>query len=286
MREERLRLVREIPDISALDELRSLFWAFVACLNPEETSFLLPESLYWDKYKRRALLARITKDIESGYESHHEEMMARLYSSFHEGPARHAQKVVAVLRPLFPHLPRPIQCGCAKILLQPRWVNPRRSTYPLLRDSWKQEFDKIVQEAWHRFRDPECSELIAHYADPRLLEQEYEELLPQFRGRRLLSMIKRLPREHRERALKYVRSHDEITYVYLLAMLRVPLPSSEATRIYVNNCQDRRLGLLIWAFGQLSLWEALVEVSARIKADVRQRVEDELVGEPFPGGAR
>ena len=61
-----------------------------------------------------------------------------------------------------------------------------------------------------------------------------------------------------------LKSIDEITYCYVLAKLDLSLSQTEAISIFESNINDDRIGLLIWSFGQLRLWDVLLEIEPKL----------------------
>jgi hypothetical protein len=56
-----------------------------------------------------------------------------------------------------------------------------------------------------------------------------------------------------------LKDSDEISYAYVLAKTNKVLSDTEAKEFLKNNYKDERIGLLIWCFGQMGLWDRIIE---------------------------
>ena len=52
---------------------------------------------------------------------------------------------------------------------------------------------------------------------------------------------------------------DEISYCYVMTKFDKTISDSEAKIILRDNYKDERIGLLLWSFGQMGLWDRIVE---------------------------
>jgi len=58
-----------------------------------------------------------------------------------------------------------------------------------------------------------------------------------------------------------LREYDAITYCYVKAKIGLPVAQQEAREIFDGHSTDKRVGLLLWSFGQLGLWPVLKEIA-------------------------
>jgi len=81
--------------------------------------------------------------------------------------------------------------------------------------------------------------------------------------------------------LDRLESSDEISAAYVRAKLKIPFSTQEAMKVFEQNKFDDRIGLLLWAFGQMRLWDILQEVVEHIdtiEADMEKKAEIWLSG--------
>ena len=68
----------------------------------------------------------------------------------------------------------------------------------------------------------------------------------------------------------YLSNLDPITYAYLLTIKGETLSSKEAIKL-LNLCgKDERVGLLLWCFGQMRLWDVLIKFIKQEKLTIQK----------------
>jgi hypothetical protein len=69
----------------------------------------------------------------------------------------------------------------------------------------------------------------------------------------------------RPAGLDELKGIDEISYCYVLSKFDKTVTDIEARKILQNNYKDERIGLLLWSFGQMGLWDLIVEYDNKYK---------------------
>jgi hypothetical protein len=62
-----------------------------------------------------------------------------------------------------------------------------------------------------------------------------------------------------------LKNIDQISYSYVLTKFNKKLSDSEAKEFLRNNYKDDRIGLLLWCYGQMGLWDCIVEYDNKYK---------------------
>ncbi len=267
----KLDYLRQYPQLSSgFDERRSLFWAACYCLSPQEACIALIEHLDGEESKRRAIRRRVIETMEFGWLDCHDNLLVELLTIFEQGPYARSQRVVTNMRKFFPTMPELGRMKILQLLFESRYVGFRRSAYPLARDNWNSSYKQFIESAWIRWNDRECTELLGRYASKEFLQAHFDSILPSLLPRDLHILMSRLDDRHEEYWEK-LRQWDEITYCYIMAKENRTIPAKEAIIIYERNHRDKRLGLLIWCFGRLGIWDALMIIEERLDSDIRNR---------------
>lgn len=58
---------------------------------------------------------------------------------------------------------------------------------------------------------------------------------------------------------------DGISYCYVLTKFGKTISDIEAKEILKDNYKDERIGLLLWSFGQMGLWDIIVEYDIKYR---------------------
>lgn len=135
----------------------------------------------------------------------------------------------------------------------------RQRGVKILRKQWDPLQESLVKAAWKSFPDFFCALLIVERLDEDFVREHLQGLVEQFRGTRHLA--KPFLRLKDNLLTEKLSSLDEITYCYVRAKEKRPLQRKEALAIFNRNKLDERVGLLIWSFGQMGLWDVLVTIT-------------------------
>jgi hypothetical protein len=238
----------------------SLFNGFLQSLSPNETISVLDLTFDQDPRFRRYILNKILIDAENDFKNSHGDLVYKLLQSFSDLPYKKINSCGYCLSHLFPCLPDNLKNDVLNFFLSNKYVVVRRRGYKILKNSWSKEFKSQIINNWEKFNDPECVQLfIEHFDIAFILDhfKAFEEALQEdWQIRKLYLKNAR----HDKAILDYIKTIDEITYCYILVKLGETLSESEALDIYENNSRDERIGLLVWCFGKMNLWQVLVEI--------------------------
>jgi len=111
----------------------------------------------------------------------------------------------------------------------------------------------LIEHAWKEHGDPEAAMIIAERFEVQYLVQESEALiagLPQ--PWQLAQLFLRLA-VHDSKVLMQLAEIDEISFAYVRAKMGWSLSEAEAIEMLERSITDPRVGLLVWAIGQMRL---------------------------------
>lgn len=272
----RVELVRNFGKVGDSDEMRALYAAFVACLTPQEACQVLDLDLSQEPPKRRAALRKIGRDVEKDAEECHLGLLTNLMTGI-ERQARMRQTYGFYLEYLMAFAPSYLQEQITDFFLSSKYISVRKRGYRNLarKNDWEPEDQVIVEKAWTAFHDAECAALIIDRFEVDYLSRNFEELeqnAVDYVVRRLYMRLIPLGKA----ALRRLSQADEITYAYILTKQELKLSKKEAFTLYERNKADQRIGLLIWCFGQMGLWEVLTKIHADVENIPRYRFAERV----------
>jgi hypothetical protein len=242
----------------------TVFHGFVGCLTPSQATRAIDLTFEQQYRKRAAILRRILRDIRLEFQKCHAEFVDSLLKILPTLAANRRQSCGYVLSELHAVVPSPVKKSILQSFLSSPYVSLRKRGYKILRYGWNEKFASEVDRAWRRHHDPEAARLIVDRFSIEFLVNHLE-LLDQTIGstwdrRRLfLRVVPAVPK-----SLNVLRATDQISYVYVAAKLKLRVSAREALAIFNRHMGDDDVGLLIWSFGQLSLWRTLQNIQSRL----------------------
>lgn len=266
--------IQEIIDLEieiSLNEGNTLAAAFCYCLSPEESIELLL-GVYRNRLDlRNNALRKVCDDLANSFDDCHKYLVNKLLSEFDSLNAKERQSSGYCLSSLVEVLPTFTKRKTQRFLLKSKYVDVRRRGYKSLSTEKKIPVSH-VKNAWDNFKDPECAWLIINKLPVEYLLKNRKALLKRLEeGWRTSRLFIRIGAEHPE-VVDELKLSDPISYCYALVKLGLSLSDEEAMAIFDQSMMDERLGLLIWAFGRLGLWNVLSYIKARLPDVERQRI--------------
>ena len=272
----RVAYIRTLGSGSYFWESCAFISALVHCLTPEETCEALDVNNEINTTLRGAILRKLRADIGAiGFLGCHATLIQRLLSVYKDLPANRRRGCGYCLVSLYGHVPEAQQTAMVNFFLACPHIEMRRRGYKLLRRNWDKRYRTVVDQVWALRKEPECALLIVEQYPTSFLEKSFEDLdnaltTPWARS----SFYIRLG--SREVAyLERLATSDEISAAYVRAKLKIPFTAQEAMNIFERNKFDDRIGLLLWSFGQMRLWDVLQELVEHmdvIQADLEKHI--------------
>lgn len=263
--------ILELASNETIPETFGLVAAYCHCLTPQQACALLLQSLQSQSLLRDPVLRKVCNDIDHSYSRFHEKALQSLLRKFSQTDSRGRQSIGYCLTSLSQHVPATGRRNIQSIFLRSKYVGVRKRAYKSL----SVETDvpqKLVENAWQQFRDPECAWLIVKTFPVDYLVQNRESLAVVLsEGWQLARLYLRIG-EMNQHLLQELKAVDEISYCYVIAKLGLRLPAHEAKKFVDNSFTDERFGLLVWSLGRLGLWEALRYVQAQLPAIQEQKL--------------
>ena len=253
-----------LPLIDRLIKDQSQWWrkgfvsAFVAALGPKDIGRLLGTYAWPSIELRDALLKSVLEDLRYGLSRQaHLRMVSQLMRNLKRAAPSKRQSGAYILRQLFPFLPVRRKHAVLGLFLQSPYPSFRQRAYALARRYPRPSYWPLVRDTWRRFGDVDAIKLMLRTAPPAFVEANLPELADAARGTDLLRLLVLRTQDPNNSLLEELRTTDEISYVYALARKGRRLENVEASSMFARHATDERVGILIWSFGKMGLWQAL-----------------------------
>src|SRR5690554_5430167 len=134
----------------------------------------------------------------------------------------------------------------------------RDRSYKRLYINWDKKYSEVIEQVWHSFHDANCLRIILNHFPVKFLLDNYKDILEHtqpFQASKLFIKIGTI----NHNLIEELKDIDEVSYCYVLTKFDKIISNNEARRILLNNYKDDRIGLLLWSFGQMGLWDLIVE---------------------------
>jgi hypothetical protein len=265
------QLFKFYEDRSANLEFHNVLRGFLKCLSSSEALELFSTALANDHPIKYEALNRLCDSDEVVWSDDLYRYIESLLSKLFQSKGRERDSVASALTALARVIPNEERLEICRLFLEMPYVSVRRRGYKL----WT--VDKIlIQEmrrAWHKYQDPDCGwVIIKNFPVDVLIEMRGELINEETELWKVGRLYARISEVAPELAIE-VRNIDLITYCYVLAKSGLTITESEAISILNASLNDSRIGLLIWAFGELRMWNVLKEVSELLPVMDEMHVE-------------
>lgn len=235
----------------------TLLRAFIHCLSPEQSLSLWHKVFDTRPDIRYLIRKKICNDIEKKFELCHDKFIDDLISTFYDLSASRRQTVGALLSTLYSLIPMQSRAKIDDLFLKSKYISVRRRGYKNINRSLTKSYREKLKKIWHKFRDQECAWIITQYFPTKFIKDHRNLLIvdlskPWQKTRIYLRIIPKY-----SHLAKELKSKDIISYCYVATKLGLRMSTAEALKILKTNINNRRLGLLIWCFGQQGFWSVL-----------------------------
>ncbi len=242
-------------DASFVDEF-GLIRAMARCLAPVDAAHLIQDEASNSSRLRDALLRKVVEDIQGKFLREHRMLVRNLVASLPTQDGRTSQVVAFALSRIAEVSPKAMRHEIHHALLGSRYIGLRRRGYKLAGRDSSPNLDAVLA-AWDAFRDPEGAWLLVKILPASKLATKREDLLPFLTEGWQLSRLYLRIADQMPEVLDELKYKDGISYCYACAKLGRHVDVDAARAVVAQYAGDERLGLLVWAFGQLRLWDVL-----------------------------
>lgn len=263
----RVRLVEAFANDAPHGSDRSgAYAALVACLSPEEACEALDPAFEQHYHRRRAVVRKLQADMRKELLPCHQSLLTLLEQSIQSlrGPKR--TSAANTLLALAEALPESEQHLILHRLSQSSNGTVRKQLYRHLKQMPQEGCPDYLLKAWQTFGDYEAARLLLYRAPTELITHHFDGLEAQFRdvGYLLSRLYLRLD-GNPPATLDRLYGLDPVSHSYVCVKLGVSLSAEQMVAVYLSSMieatiVDDRSGLVMWCAGQMSLFDAVLEM--------------------------
>ena len=270
---DRIGFIRRLATRRFFWEKPAIVNAFVACLSATEACQALDVRDPGSWELRSALLRKLSRDMAAtGAQTCHLDLVGRLMALYSDLPPERRSGCGYCLSYLYPYLPESAQRSIVHCFMRSPHITMRRRGVKILRGRWSPVYGPLVRETWESFPDLPTALLVVERLDEDFIRDHLKGLVEKLNGGGYLA--RPFLRLQDESLTETLASVDEITYCYVRAKEMRPLQRREALSIFGRNKLDERVGLLIWSFGQMGLWDVLETITRKANSVLRLKIEE------------
>ena len=232
--------------------------SLIHSLTPEEACSYFDYTFKQNQRIRHYLLKKIYNDISKSYTIAHKKLIATLIKKLDEKGFGKKDCCSHSLNFLLSSLPKSVRTKIFKIFLFSKSNRNRDRAFKKLNAKWDNKYFEQVEQVWHSYHDFFCTQIILNHFPTTFLLENYKTILQHSKQYQISKLFLKVGAINIE-LVADLKKIDEISYCYVLAKLRKTLSDEEAKEILKDNYKDDRIGLLLWSFGQMRLWDRIVE---------------------------
>ncbi len=249
------------PDINGLELTR--FRALISALRDEELcdfAFAMLDGKL-DLKLRKFVESKVGARIDNGTKMCFTSLVEQLLREVNGSNFRRSQRAASLLEVIAtsvgcdPKLKNHIFNG----LLDANLLSHRKRVYKYSRSLDGGALEQSLVKNWRR-KDRRAVEAIVACFPPDLLSSFYDELLDEITNDGYEEYVERrlyFRAPMTDERLQAILAKDEVTYASVCAKQKIPIPEETAQKLWDNRMESGRPELLIWAFGEVGLWNLL-----------------------------
>lgn len=145
-----LDYLKKFPPIDYFSSNRTVFAAFVNCLDSKDACDLLME-IFQDHVKRRIVLRKICQDISIDLKPHHERLLSILESQSESMPYQEKVKRASALLYIFDVLPKGYKERLVEHYIFYKSASIREKVYQKLSKEWDNRYIPLIEQTWNKW---------------------------------------------------------------------------------------------------------------------------------------
>jgi hypothetical protein len=246
-----------------------VLYPLILALSPEEAVAFFDLSFEQHYQVRQWLAKKICIDIQLSMLNVHLELIRDLAAMVNLKGFPKRETCGYALMTLIAYAEFNLQQHVIGILLSSNYRVVRERAYKRLFDHWDNWYCKQIEANWAEFGDKKCMRLIVKHFPKYYLADNFTTLKESLSSFDLTSIFVKHPVEFRDQ-WSVLKEIDEVSYVYILTKAGEVLTIEEANAFLATNYLNDRVGLLLWCFGRMGLWDALVNFNDHYREKIRE----------------
>lgn len=249
--------------------------SLIYSLTPDEACNFLDLTFEQDYHVRRYVLKKISNDITKSYTTTHKKLVTTLLKKLDEKKFSRKESCAFSLDFLIDSLPAKTKRKIIETFLASKSSRNRDRAFKRLNTNWDKKYFELIEQVWYSFHDSYCLEIILNHFPTKFLLDNYKDILEHTQPFQTSKLFIKLGAVRPE-LLDELKEIDGISYCYVLTKFNKKVSDTEAKSILRDNYKDDRIGLLLWSFGQMGLWDAIIEYDNEYREKHKEAKLDEL----------
>ena len=249
--------------------------SLIYSLTPDEACSYLDLTFEQNHRIRRYVLKKNSSDISKSYTTTHKKLITTLIKKLEEKKFSRKESCAFSLDFLIDSLPTKSSRKIIESFLASKSSRNRNRAFKRLISNWDKKYFELIKQVWYLFHDSDCLKIILNHFPIKFLLENYKNILQHTQPYQASKLFIKIGRTNPE-LLDELKEIDEISFCYVLAKFGKKVPKNEANTILYNNYKDERIGLLLWSFGQMELWDTIIEYDNTYREKCRQAELEKL----------
>lgn len=236
----------------------SIISSLIYSLTPDEACNFLDLTFEQDYHVRRYVLKKISNDIKKSYTKAHKKLITTLLKKLDEKKFSRKESCAFSLDFLTDSLPVKTKRKIIETFLASKSSRNRDRAFKRLNKNWNKKYFEIIKQVWFSFHDSYCLGILLNHFPTMFLLDNYKDILEHTQPFQTSKLFIKLGAVKPE-LIEELKEIDRINYCYVLTKFDKKITDNEAKSILKDNYKDDRIGLLLWSFGQMGLWDRIIE---------------------------
>ena len=232
--------------------------ALINTLSPKQACMMFALSFKQSPDIRKVVVKKIARDIENKQMSTHKVLISNLLKKISMPSFPKRDSCAFVITCLYPHLAKEEQKSILSLFLSSKYTLVRERALKILLKNWNVEYTDIVWKIWNKTPSDTCAKVILDHFPLEFLIKNYKSILPELSDWQQRKLFGKLIQVDKNLVSQF-KKKDPITYAYFLTKQGKKLSSAQAWKIAQSHYRSPNIGLLLWCFGQMGLWNVLVK---------------------------
>jgi len=232
--------------------------SLIYTLSSQEVCDFFDFSFQHDYHIRRYVLRKISNDISKGFLPEHKLLLSLLIKKLDQKGFEKKQSCAYSIDFIYDSLPVKEK---RKILLKFLFSTSSRNrdrALKRIKSNWNGKYQQLIEKVWNLYKDQYALDIIISFFPPEYLLNNYKTLIPHANSYQISKLFIKLGQVDLQK-VEELKIIDEISFAYVMTKFERKISISDAKDIIKRNYQDERIGLLMWCFGQMGLWEGIID---------------------------
>lgn len=238
--------------------------SLILSLSSNEACALFDMKFEQDYRVRHYVLRKISIDIIKSYTNEHRKLISLLLKKLNEKGFNKKESCSFSIDFLYDSLSTKHKNLILNKFLESKSLRNRDRAYKRLFSNWNKKYQEIIEHMWTSHKDTNCLGIIINHFPLDFLLANYKDLIQYAKPYQISKLFLKLGTVNYD-LIHELKSIDQISYSYVLVKFDKKLTNTQATEILKNNYKDNRIGLLLWCFGKMGLWDNIIEFETKYK---------------------